>query len=338
MQQSRAQERRRPLPLLVLLLTALCSVGCAFLIPPTRPRLASAAGSRRSAPVVASRLIEAATTAAVAAEPAAGREGGSIGSGGGVAAPQEKPKGARRLLFKGLQSERFRHPLDQQATEQLRLLPGLEWIVRRFMRVVEEAVYLVSAHTDGVENWIHVTARSPHVIPSLVPPPTPTGTGQHLERHPGGPAADAGAARLAPRGLPHSGPGRGAGAIRSAKSRAQRLLHGHPGPPPLHRRAHLPPRPPDARGGEKRTEPGKCVYVCVWWTERNALDVPIEVGSALPPIPPSTGSTAASGGGARAGAHQVRARRLDHGRQRPSARAVLHRRRARPDAGGQNTG
>jgi hypothetical protein len=56
-----------------------------------------------------------------------------------------------RVQLSGLQSERFRHPFDQRATEQLRRLPGLEWAVRRFMGLIEEAVYL-----DNIANAVLV--------------------------------------------------------------------------------------------------------------------------------------------------------------------------------------
>lgn len=76
-----------------------------------------------------------------------------------AAAPAGPEKAKARVILKGLQADRFRHPLDQQVTEQLRMIPGLEWVVRRVMTVLEEAVYL-----DNISSAILV---GPTQMPSL---------------------------------------------------------------------------------------------------------------------------------------------------------------------------
>jgi len=53
-----------------------------------------------------------------------------------------------RVALRGLRSDRFRHPVDRQATAQLQRLPGLEQIVRRATPLVEEAVYLDNIATS----------------------------------------------------------------------------------------------------------------------------------------------------------------------------------------------
>lgn len=110
----------------VLLLLALAACSTAFLAPAPLYRLpaSTTTPARRQSSLVVHAASTPTPTPAAASGP--------------VPAPGPK------LVFKGLRSQSFRHPLDQQATEQLRRLPGLEWIVRRLMRVAEEAVYLVS--------------------------------------------------------------------------------------------------------------------------------------------------------------------------------------------------
>jgi hypothetical protein len=136
-QQPQIALRRRPsLPLLLLLV--LSTVASGFLrapTPPPRRLVAPPPSLARAGVLVAAPASASATTTAAGAAAAAAGEAPAEG---------EASSGTKaKLVFKGLQSERFRHPLDQQATEQLRRLPGLEWVVRRLMRVAEEAVYLV---------------------------------------------------------------------------------------------------------------------------------------------------------------------------------------------------
>lgn len=128
-----APARCRRALLLLLLLACAISHNTAFLLP-AGPRLPHAPAATRS---LSARSL-AASPISMSAAPAAP----SPSTGG---EENKKMKGGNKLVFKGLRSERFRHPLDQQATEQLRRLPGLEWVVRRLMRVAEEAVYLVRA-------------------------------------------------------------------------------------------------------------------------------------------------------------------------------------------------
>mmetsp|Transcript_4250 Transcript_4250/g.5876 ORF Transcript_4250/g.5876 Transcript_4250/m.5876 type:complete len:342 (+) Transcript_4250:168-1193(+) len=53
-----------------------------------------------------------------------------------------------KVALRGLRSERFRHPIDRQATAQLQRIPGLEQIIRQGSPLVEEAVFLENISTS----------------------------------------------------------------------------------------------------------------------------------------------------------------------------------------------
>ena len=67
--------------------------------------------------------------------------------------------GARVSRFEGLDSDDFRHPLDQQNTRLLRALPGLEALAKNLMGPVAESVLLL-------ENIGEIEALSPNAVPS----------------------------------------------------------------------------------------------------------------------------------------------------------------------------
>ena len=133
------QQPRRAGMLLLVVASMLPWTGHAFLLPTRMPRPSLPSRS------VSSRLARSSTTSTATPPP--------------PPTPTTSTKAADRVLLQGLQADRFRHPLDQQATESLRSLPGLEWIVRRFMTVVEEVVYL-----DNISSAILV---GPTQMPAL---------------------------------------------------------------------------------------------------------------------------------------------------------------------------
>ena len=142
------QPTSAPLLLLLatLLLLSLASVTHAFFLPLPLPlRTITHTPTRRPHHLAATTSTTTSTTTTTSTNDA------PPSSSSPSPSPSLHPQ---RVLLKGLQPDRFRHPLDQQATEQLRRLPGLEWIVRRFMQVVEEAVYL-----DNISSAILVCVR-----------------------------------------------------------------------------------------------------------------------------------------------------------------------------------
>lgn len=141
-----APTRRSRALLLLLLLACAITHSTAFLLP--APGL-HAPGTRHAV-----RSPVAPIFMSAAAAP-------STGAGAGGEEKSKQGEGGKKLVFKGLRSERFRHPLDQQATEQLRRLPGLEWVVRRLMRVAEEAVYLVRAWNRSTDPTVCRRTISP---------------------------------------------------------------------------------------------------------------------------------------------------------------------------------
>ena len=53
--------------------------------------------------------------------------------------------------YKGISSEAFRHPLDRQAEETLRGLPGFDFIARKFVEFVYERPQLVYLMGNTIE-------------------------------------------------------------------------------------------------------------------------------------------------------------------------------------------
>ncbi|CAG9467214.1 unnamed protein product [Pedinophyceae sp. YPF-701] len=70
---------------------------------------------------------------------------------GRVASEPGEGPGERVRLFKGLTGDDFRHPLDQQNTQLLRSLPGLEAIAKNIMGPVAEQVLLLENISTSVK-------------------------------------------------------------------------------------------------------------------------------------------------------------------------------------------
>ena len=53
--------------------------------------------------------------------------------------------------YKGISSEAFRHPLDSQAEESLRGLPGFDFVARKFVEFVYERPQLIYLMGNTIE-------------------------------------------------------------------------------------------------------------------------------------------------------------------------------------------
>ncbi|MGF1672511.1 MAG: peptidase M48, partial [Rivularia sp. (in: cyanobacteria)] len=53
--------------------------------------------------------------------------------------------------YKGISSEAFKHPLDRQAEETLRGLPGFDFIARKFVEFIYERPQLVYLMGNTIE-------------------------------------------------------------------------------------------------------------------------------------------------------------------------------------------